>query len=118
MEEEIKKEEIVDIEGDVIIVKEKIKKELNADLYEEVSGMFNKLLKQLNSLDRAFQNEHKWLDEKNKQLSEETREKYEIQRQKEKWKQYYDEVCLKYAKLEIELDIAKQKVKVLEEKGE
>lgn len=103
------------MEEDVIKVKEKIKKELNADLYEEVSGMFNRLLNQFNDLDRTFQREHKWLDEKIEKLNEETRKKYEEQRQKEKWRQYYDELCTKYAKLEIELDIAKQKVKVLEE---
>lgn len=77
--------------------------------------MFNRLLNQYRDLDRTFQREHKWLEDKNERLEKETKEKYSEQRLKEKWRQYYDELCIKYAKLEIELDIAKTKVKILEE---
>ncbi len=34
--------------------------------------------------------------------------------QKEKWQNYYKEVCNKYAKLEVELDLAKAKIEILE----
>lgn len=104
------------MEEDVIKIKEKIKKELNADLYEEVSEMFNRLLNQYRDLDRTFQREHKLLEDKNDKLEKEINDKYSEKRQKEKWLQYYDELCVKYAKLEIELDITKTKVKLLEKK--
>lgn len=38
------------------------------------------------------------------------------EKEKQKWQNYYKEVCNKYAKLEIELDLAKAKIKILEEK--
>lgn len=41
--------------------------------------------------------------------------KYENeQEEKNKWKSYYIEVCNKYAKLEIDLDLAKAKIEILE----
>ena len=38
----------------------------------------------------------------------------EEKEQKEKWKNYYKEVCNKYAKLEVEVDLAKAKIEILE----
>lgn len=36
------------------------------------------------------------------------------EKEKNKWKNYYREICNKYAKLEIELDLAKAKIEILE----
>lgn len=52
---------------------------------------------------------------KSEERENEYYEKYqEEEKQKDKWKNYYKEVCNKYAKLEIELDLSKQKIWILE----
>ena len=102
------------MEEDVNKIKEKIKSVLNADLYEEVTGMFNRLLNQYRDLDRTYKREHQWLEDKKEKLEDESKKRYEAERAKDKWRVYYDEVCQKYAKLEIELDIARMKSELLE----
>ena len=52
---------------------------------------------------------------KSEERENEYYEKYkEEEKQKDKWQNYYKEVCNKYAKLEIELDLAKAKIEILE----
>lgn len=77
-----------------------------------------KKIEQIINLERRFKNELKRERERIK-ASREREDKYyskynDETKESKKWKSFYEEVCIKYAKLEIELDIANIKIKHLE----
>ena len=101
MEDEIKK------------IKEKIKPELTADLYEEVSGVLNRINNIYMQTNGFCESETKRKDYYAEMYNKEVKEKVKAQKEEEKWQKYYKEVCQQQAKLEIELDIAKVKIELL-----
>lgn len=105
------------MEEDIKDIKDKLKKELNAELYEEASGMYNRLYNQFKDLDRAYNNEHKWYEKIKEDREKEAQMRIKAETEQNKWENYYREICIKQAKLEIELDIAKEKIKLLSNTG-
>ena len=77
-----------------------------------------KKIEQIINLERRFKKELKHERERIKASRERADEYYSKYNDKTKeskrWKSFYEEVCIKYAKLEIELDIANIKIKHLE----
>lgn len=80
-----------------------------------------KKIKQIIDLERSFKNELKRERERikaSRKRADEYYSKYNDEtKESKKWKSFYEEVCIKYAKLEIELDIANIKIKHLEEEN-
>lgn len=104
------------MKDDINDIKDKLKKELNAELYEEASNMFNRLYNQFNDLERSYKNQCKWYESAKEDREKETQARIKAEAEKNKWEGYYREVCIKCAKLEIELDIAKTKIELLQNK--
>ena len=91
-----------------------LESKLNATEYSELRNIINKYKQLARNKDweaKSTNNRYESLSERNKDNYNKIQEEKE---QKEKWKNYYKAVCNKYAKLEIELDLAKAKIEILE----
>ena len=113
MEDEMETQKMIeDLESEVLRI---LFKKLTTEEYEKI--------KQIIQLEKNFKKELNYTKDRIK-ASRERADKYYDQynnetRNSEKWRKYYEEVCIKYAHLEIELDIANLKIKELEgEKNE
>ncbi len=91
-----------------------LESKLNVTEYSELRNIINKYEQLARNKDweaKSVNNRYKSLSEKNEDNYNKIQKEKE---QKEKWKDYYEEVCNKYAKLEIDLDLAKAKIGILE----
>ena len=103
---ELKEEEILFIES--------LKDKINATEYSELRNIINKYEQLARNKDwEARRNEERYNSVKESR-DEGNKLYYQEKEQKEKWKANYDDICCRYAKLEIELDIAKAKIRILE----
>ena len=104
----MKNKEIELTEEELLFI-ENLEGKLSVTEYSELRSIIQKYI-------QLARNEN-WEAEANKERENEYYEKYqEEEKQKDKWQNYYKEVCNKYAKLEIELDLAKTKIWILEGK--
>lgn len=100
-------------EEELLFIKS-LENKLNVTEYSELRNIIQKYI-------QLAKNKN-WEAERNKERYKEAEkreneyyEKYtEEEKEKDKWKSYYRELCNKYAKLEIELDLAKTKIWILE----
>ena len=103
---ELTDEEILFIKG--------LESKLNVTEYSELRNIINKY----EQLARNKDWEAKSTNDRYQSLSERNEDYYnkiqEEKEKKEKWQNYYKEVCNKYTRLEIELDLAKAKIEILE----
>lgn len=94
-------------------VKEKIKSELTAELYEEVSNTFNYIFNIYKQTDKFCKEEEKRKDHYIEMYNKEVEEKVKAESNEQRWRKYYQEVLRKQAQLEIDLDVANEKIKLL-----
>lgn len=91
-----------------------LESKLNVTEYSEVTSIIQKyiqLARNENWKVKTYEERYKGAEKR----EEEYYEKYkEEEKEKDKWESYYRELCNKYAKLEIELDLAKTKIWILE----
>lgn len=103
---------------DINKIKEKLKKELRAELYEETAGMFNRIYNQFMDLSRDYDRQVQRVTDYKEKCNKLETETWEAKADKKRWDNYYQEVCKKYAELEIKLDIANAKIELLKKEGE
>lgn len=102
------------LEEDELVFLKSLESKLNVNEYSNLRNLIDKYIrtaKEKNSEAVKYQKKYKQADKNsteycNKYFKEET--------EKIKWQNYYKEVCDRYAKLEIELDLEKEKVKILQ----
>lgn len=106
-------EEIELKEEDLVFIKS-LENKLNVKEYSEIRNIIEKYMQLAkNKSWEAKKNEERYksaktnIDKGNKLYCEEKQEK-------EEWKTKYNEVCNRYAKLEIDYDLAKAKLEILE----
>lgn len=103
---ELKEEELLFIKS--------LESKLNVTEYSELRRIINKYMQ----IARNKDYEARKYEEKYKNVREREDKYYkkyiDEENEKIKWENYYREVCNKYAKLEIELDLAKAKIETLE----
>lgn len=106
--------EEIELTDEELIFIESLKDKLNATEYSKLRNLINKY----EQLARNKDWEAKRANDRYQSLLERNEDNYnnfqEEKEQKEKWQNYYKEVCNKYARLEIELDLAKVKIEILE----
>ena len=106
-------EEIELTDEELIFIKS-LESKLNVTEYSELRNIINKY----EQLARNKDWEAKHANDRYKSLSERNEDNYnkiqEEKEQKEKWKDNYNDICYRYAKLEIELDVTKAKIEILE----
>ena len=106
--------EEIELTDEELIFIESLKDKLNATEYSKLRNLINKY----EQLARNKDWEAKRANARYQSLLERNEDNYnnfqEEKEQKEKWQNYYKEVCNKYARLEIELDLAKVKIEILE----
>ena len=104
----------IELTDEELLFIKSLESKLNVTEYSELRNIINKY----EQLARNKDWEAKHANDRYKSLSERNEDNYnkiqEEKEQKEKWENYYKEVCNKYAKLEIELDLAKAKIEILE----
>lgn len=103
---ELKEEEILFIES--------LKDKINATEYSNLRKIIEKYEQLAKNKDWEARRYEKSYNSAKESRDEGTRLYYQEKEQKEKWKVNYDSVCCRYAKLEMELDIAKAKIRILE----
>lgn len=108
MEQEIefKEEELLFIES--------LKSKLNVTEYSELRNIMDKYVQLARNENwEAQRSEERYISAKERE--DKNYSKYiNEEKEKNKYKNYYIELCNKYAKTEIELDIAKAKINILE----
>lgn len=104
----------IELTDEELLFIKSLESKLNVTEYSELRNIINKY----EQLARNKDWEAKHANDRYQSLSERNEDNYnkiqEEKEQKEKWENYYKEVCNKYAKLEIELDLAKAKIEILE----
>lgn len=103
---ELKEEELLFIKS--------LESKLNVTEYSDLRRIINRFIQLAKNKDRvAKRNEERY-----KRAEERENEYYnkygEVEKEKMKWQNYYTELCNKTAKLEVELDLAKAKIEILE----
>ena len=106
-------EEIELKEEELLFIKS-LESKLNVTEYSKLRNMIEEYVRlarnknwEVRRCKERFENMKERVDENySKYINEE--------KEKNKWKNYYTEVCNKYAELEIELDLAKAKIEILE----
>ena len=104
----------IELTDEEFIFIKSLKDKLNATEYSKLIDIIERYIQ----LARNKDWEAKYANDRYQSLSERNEANYnkiqEEKEQKEKWKVNYNEVCYRYAKLEIELDLAKAKIEILE----
>ena len=106
--------EEIELTDEELIFIESLKDKLNATEYSELRKIVEKYEQMAKNKDweaRRYEEKYNTVKESR---DEGNKLYYQEKEQKEKWKANYNDVCYRYAKLEIELDLAKAKIKILE----
>lgn len=111
----MKSEEIELREEELLFIKS-LENKLNVSEYSELRNIIQKYIQLARNENWEAQRYKERYEKSNKKETENYNKYCEEEKEKQKWQNYYKEVCNKYAKLEIELDLAKAKIKILEEK--
>ena len=100
-------------EEELLFIKS-LESELNVTQYSELRSIIQKYIQlAINKNIEARKYKEKFKETRQRE-NEYCDKYYDEEKDKDKWKSYYRELCNKYAKLEIELDLAKQKIWILE----
>ena len=106
--------EEIELKEEEMLFVESLKSKLNATEYSELTNIIERYIQ----LAKNINWESKRIEERYNAAKERINENYskyiDEEREKNKWKSYYTEVCNKYAKLEIELDLSKAKINIIE----
>ena len=104
----------IELTDEELLFIKSLESKLNVTEYSELRKIVEKYIRLARNKDYEAEyanNRYKSLSERNEDYYNKIQEEKE---QKEKWKNYYKEVCNKYAKLEVEVDLAKAKIEILE----
>lgn len=98
-------------------IKDKLKKELKANLYTEVSdnidSLFKKYINLKKELERANENKDYWKEKYYKSEGENSK----FIADKNRYAEYYKEVCNMVAEKDIEIDVLKAKIELMKKEG-
>ena len=103
---ELKEEELLFIKS--------LESKLNVTEYSELRNTIEKYVKLARNKDWGVRRYEERFENMKKRADENYSKNIKIEKEKNKWRDYYTEVCNKYAELEIELDLAKAKIEILE----
>lgn len=104
----------IELTDEEFIFIKSLKDKLNTTEYNKLIDIIERYIQ----LARNKDWEAKHVNDRYQSLSERNEANYnkiqEEKEQKEKWKDNYNDICYRYAKLEIELDVTKAKIEILE----
>ena len=104
----------IELTSEELLLVTSLANELNVTKYNELIDIIERYIQLARNKDwEARKNEKRYISAKESK-DEGYKLYYEEKEQKEKWKANYDDVCYRYAKLEVELDLAKAKIEILE----
>ena len=106
-------EEIELKEEELLFIKS-LESKLNVTEYSELRNTIEKYVKLARNKDWEVRRYEERFENMKKRADENYSKYIDEEKEKNKWKNYYTEVCNKYAKLEIDLDLAKAKIEILE----
>lgn len=106
-------EEIELKEEELLFIKS-LESKLNVTEYSELRNMIKEYVRLARNNNWEAKRCQERLENARKRADENYSKYIDEEKEKNKWKNYYTEVCNKYAKLEIELDLAKAKIEILE----
>ncbi len=104
----------INLEEEEILFLKSLEGKLNVTEYSELRNMIEKYVKLARNNNREARRYEERLENVKKRADENYSIYIDEEKEKNKWKNYYTEVCNKYAKLEIDLDLAKAKIEILE----
>ena len=106
--------EKIELKEEEILFIKRLESKLNVTEYSELRNIIEKYV-QLARNEKWESQRYKDRYEKADKRETESYNKYcEEEKEKIKWQNYYKELCNKYAKQDIELDLAKAKIEILE----
>ena len=100
-------------EEEILFIKS-LENKLNVTEYSELRNIIQKYIQLAKNENWKVKRNEERYKEAEKRENEYYEKQTEEEKEKDKWKSYYRELCNKYAKLEIELDLAKTKIWILE----
>ena len=106
--------EEIELKEEEILFVESLKSKLNVTEYSELRRIINKYLQMARNENWKTKRYQEKFEGARKRADENYSKYIDEEREKNKWKSYYTEICNKYATLEIELDLSKAKINILE----
>lgn len=104
----------IELKEEEILFLKSLEGKLNVTEYSELRNIIEKYVQLARNNDWEVRRCEERLESARKREDKNYSKYIEEEKEKNKWKAFYTEVCTKYAKLEIELDLAKAKIEILE----
>lgn len=106
--------EEIELTDEELLFVESLKDKLNATEYSKLREIIEKYEQLTKDKDLEARRYEKMYNSAKESRDEGYKLYYQEKERKEKWKANYNEVCYRHAKQEIELDLAKAKIEILE----
>ena len=106
--------EEIELKEEEMLFVESLKSKLNATEYSELTNIIERYIQLAKNINWESKRYQEKFEDARKRADENYSKYIDEEREKNKWKSYYTEICNKYATLEIELDLSKAKINILE----